>query len=950
MVSIFGLKVGGKKKKSDDKPDSERQAQQWKRVDQNAPGGDGQSVGQNANNRGVVNGGIKSAPRAGMPQLTRSGTAPYTSRDAHNLAAASMFDLGTTKTPRRGSQSSVVLRPHASDANMRTRFGAYNGSSTSLAAPNPGFASRFAVNNGSSVSLATPSPGFSARFGANNGSSTSLAGPGSGAGPRPGTPGRTKPWVDPLDVHFARSPPSGRSPSGPTTPRSPLGSIQLPPTPGTDRGETESVFGEDPDEMVDAVIASIEKQEQEEKEAKRREKELEKQRETARLEMERLERQKSTESTLTARRPSAPQSPSVPQQRAVEEHKPQEPVFRGNIDSRPGSRNGPSCLHQGPPPTGPPTQCLPQPPGDGPPRQGPFGPDDEVPGGRALRQTPSVNAPGPGPGTRQNSLGPQQSRPKGPYPAPLALGSGARAQGPNSQETPPRSPLKVYRPYRPPPLQSCGALGPLPDGLRSSDSPPGTPGIGSQRSETPAIRSPAIRKPSTVEQTPVSNSEGEAPNSRRGTPGPEAQGVVPLISTLTSPPSTATSPTGSIGRSSLDEEPAELPARPVIRNVAAKRDTHTYTNASRQRSLSMKIEELEKTLLDAQKAHVSQESSRLEACVASPTSSLYSDGIKEEDEEDDDGPILSIQPAPLRIPQPMSPPSIPAAAAPSNRPQSPLRGPLRRGPLPRRPALEEYGVSTSQVSNSRGGTPTPASRSGSMDTYNSARSSPPTRTNTPQFRHHNFKRDLSRASPAPTLDAVRPSPVVDTGFNFDFGFTSNNIRPPTPDSMNCSLASPAGEAGPTLPPGSAEPAQTQSKGGEPKGEPSSKSTRANTPAPLNLDFNFSPDAPSRDPTLGQGGSCSPSIQTVPSASVTLDGRPSTSGGPNRSGHGGGLAASPNFASKFPERLGPGDDDPSAFMGIGVARGPSIIETRRPKTSAGRRPQAERSDSLRTGFI
>ncbi|AEO54580.1 hypothetical protein MYCTH_2297287 [Thermothelomyces thermophilus ATCC 42464] len=952
MVSIFGLKVGGKKKKSDDRPDSERQAQQWKRVDQNALG-EGQYSGENANQKGVVNGGINSVPRAGTPQGIRSGAGPYANRDTHNLAAASMFDLGSTNTARRGSQAGVLIRPHASDANMRTRFDAYNGSSTSLATPGPGFGSRFTANNGSSTSLAALTRGFSARFGANNGSSTSLAGPGPGAGSQPGTPGRTKAWVNPLDVHFARSPPPGRSPSGPTTPRSPLDSIQLPPTPTTD-GETGSVFGEGADEMVDAVIASIEKREQEEKEAKRRERELEKQRETARLEMERLERQKSTESTLSTRRPSAPQSPLEPQQRAVEEPKLQEPVFRGNIDLRPGSRNGPaqpSSLHQGPPPTGPPTQCLPQPPGQGPPRQGPFGPDDEVPGGRAPRQAPSVNGPGPGPGPRQNSFGPQQSRPKGPYPAPLALGAYTRAQGPSSQETPQKSPQKVYRPYRPPPLQGCGPLGPLPDGLRSPSPPPRTPGVESLRSQSPALRSPALRKPSTIEQQPsVSNSEAEESNSRRGTPAPEAQGVVPLISTLTSP-STATSPTGSIRRLSLDDEPAEQLAPPVIRNVAAKRDTLRY-NTPRQRSLSMKIEELEKTLLDAQQAHVSREPSRSEAGVASATSSVYSDGIK--DDDDDDGPILSIQPAPLRIPPPMSPP-VPAAAAVSNRPQSPMRGPPRRGPLPRRPALEEYGVCSSKVANSRGGTPTPASRSGSTDTY-SAHSSPPSRTGTPQLRHHNFRRDLNRASPAPTLDAaerVRPNPVVDTGFNFDFGFTSSNIRPPTPDSTNCSLASPAGEAGPTLP-STSESAQTQSKGepkGEPKAEPPSKFTRANAPAPLNLDFNFSPDAPSRDPTLSPaGGLWTPPIRSVPAASTTFDGRPSTSGGPSRFGNGGGLAASPNFVSKFPERLASEDDDVATFMGIGVARGPSIREVRRPKTSGGRRPQAGMVDSFGTGFI
>ncbi|KAL2156936.1 hypothetical protein VTH06DRAFT_1877 [Thermothelomyces fergusii] len=538
-------------------------------------------------------------------------------------------------------------------------------------------------------------------------------------------------------------------------------------------------------------------------------------------------------------------------------------------------------------------------------------------------------------------------------------GLGRIVPGPNSQETGAR----VYRPYRPPPLQGCGPLGPLPDGLRSSSPTPSTPVAEGQYPQSPALRSPAVRKPSTIEQQPsVSSSETGESNSRRGTPAPAAQGVVPLISTLTSP-STATSPTGSIGGLSLDEELAEQFVRPVIRNVAAKRDTMTFST-SRQTSLSMEIEELEKTLIDSPQAQAAQEPSRPEGRVASMTSSVYSDGIRDED-EDDDGPILSIQPAPLRIAPPMSPPA-PAVAAASSRPQSPMRGPLRRGPMPRRPALEEYGVCSSKVANSRVGTPTPASRSGSMDTYNSSvHSSPPPRSDTPQLRHGNFRRDLGRASPAPTLDAaerVRPNPVVDTGFNFDFGFASNNIRPPTPDSMNCSLASPAGEAGeagPALPP-SAEAAQTQPRDDQPRGEvPSKQPGRAKPPAPLNLDFNFSPDAPSRDPTLGQarggggggGGVWSPTIfRSVPAAPATLDGRPSTSGGPIRFGFGGGLAASPTFVSKFPQRSASGDDGPGVFMSIGVARGPSITEVVRPKTSGGRRPQVGMVGSFGAGFI
>ncbi|KAH6854814.1 hypothetical protein B0I37DRAFT_40230 [Chaetomium sp. MPI-CAGE-AT-0009] len=932
MVSFFGLKVGGKKKKPDEKPAQE--TQQGKRIDQNALG-EGQFFGQNVNQRGVVNGSIRSVSRAGAPQPMRSASTPYANRGTHNMATASMADLTTSGPVRPGGQASVLLRPHASEANMRTQFGAHNGSSPNLAGPTPSFGPRFGASNGSSISLAAPAPGFGARFGANNGSSTSLAGPGPGpgVGPRPGTAnGRTKPWVNPLDVHFARD-----VPSGPSTPKSPYAdSIQLPLTPTTDNGETGSVFGEEADDMVDAVIASVKKREQEEKDAKRREKELERRRETARLDMERLERQKSTESTVTARGASAPHSPLEPQQKPFEELALQGPVFRGDVGMRPGSRNGPAQAPswcQGPPPTGPPTQCLPQPPGQGPPRQGPLGP-----------------------GPRPNGCGPQQPRPKGPSPSPLAQAAPSRAQGPTAQDPP----EKVFRPYRPPPLQGSGPLALMSESFKSSSSPHSGPSINGCRSQSPALRSPAVRNPPPIEHhAAVFSAEPEAPGSRRGTPGPERQGVVPLISSLTSP-STVASPTGSIRRLSIDDEPPV--ARPVIQNVIAKRDTLT-SNTPRQHSLSMRIEELEKTLLHAQQAHPMPTIPDSEDNRTSASSSLYSDGIKiNDDDDDDDGPILSIQPAPLRIMSPpvpahtpnpapvpdttTSPPApIPAAIV---RPQSPMRGPPRRGPLPRRPGLEEYGV-PSNVVNSRGGTPTPGSRSGSTDNY-SSHSSPPSRTNTPQLRNTNVRRDLSQPSPAPTvetLERARPNPVVDTGFKFDFGPSPGVIGPPTPDSTTWSLASPAGDVGSTLPPPTSDPSQAQAKS-----ESSAKFARSNVPAPLNLKFNFSPDAPSRDPTLASpGGMWTPPIRSSPAAGSTMDGRPSTSGGPGGpASGGGGLAASPSFLSKFPDLSSQGDDDPAAFMGIGMARGPSIREIRRPKTSGGRKPKMGTVDSFGTGFI
>ncbi|KAK4236021.1 hypothetical protein C8A03DRAFT_36097 [Achaetomium macrosporum] len=922
MVSFFGLRFGDKKKKSDGKPAPGKPQP----IDQDTLG-EGQFFGQNINQKGAVNGSIRSVSRAGTPMQGGSGKPPYAHADTHNLAAASMHNLSTLRPGHRGSQTSLHLKLHASDVNLRTRFG---------------------TNNGSSTSLAAPAPGFGARFGANNASSPVLAAPGPGFGSRPGTPNRTKPWVNPLDVHFARS-----LPSGPPTPRSPLiGSPQLPPTPTTDNGETGSVFGEEADEMVDAVMASVKKREDEAKRAKERERELEKQRETARLEMERLERQKSTESNLSGRRPSAPQIQGELQQTGAEAPSLPDPLSRGD-DARPGSRNGPtsplrpSPLHQGPPATGPPTHCLPQPPGQSSPRYGPLGLAGEGPSGRAPRSVGTIpSGPGTGLGTRPHTAGSHIPRP--PYADlltnPHRAGSeGSKCEGP---------PQKVFKPYRPPPLQGTSPLGPLPDDVRSASPPLSTPGIEDHGSRASVL----IRSASKEHRPAMFHPEPPRPAADgRNTPGPERQGLGPLLSSLTSP-STATSPSGSIRRLSLDDEPTEQLPRPIIRNVQAMGDTLTLSSY-RQQSLSMKIEELEKTLVTVQQAHQGQTPQIQDANRSSTGSSVYSEGFKEED-EDDDGPILSIHPAPLRIPSPISIPPVspmspPAVASPTvNRPQSPLQGLPRRGPLPRRLGLEEYGVSSNKVT--RGGTPTPGSRSGSTDNY-SSHSSPPSRTNTPQLRHRNWRRDLGQPSPAPTVDTsserFRPNnPVVDTGFNFDFGPSSGAGAPPTPDSTTWPLASPtiAEKGSSALPPPTSDPStQTQ----PPKTEPS-KFIRANVPPPLNLKFNFSLDAPSRDPSM-----CRPALWTpqplprsLTAPAPTTDGRPSTSAGPGGGKGGGGLAASPRLISQFPESVPRDDDDVAAFMGIGVARGPSIKVARRPGTAGGRPPASPMVDSFGTGFI
>ncbi|KAK4136860.1 hypothetical protein BT67DRAFT_193061 [Trichocladium antarcticum] len=932
MVSFFGLKVGGKKKKSDDKAAQEREPPQPKRVDhrvdqrvdhrvdqrvdqradQNAFG-EGQFFGRNVHQTGVVNGSIRSVSRAGTPQQRGATRSPYV-HDTHNLAAASMFNLSNVGTGPGVSQTSLLLKPHASDMNMRTRFGANNGSSTSLAVPN----------------LRPPGPGF---------------------GSRPGTPnGKAKPWVNPLDIHFMRA-----TPAGPATPKSPLTqpAMQLPQTPMTENGDAGSVFGEEEaDDMVDTVMTSIKKEGPEAREAREKETELERQKEAARLDLERLERQKSTESKQSVRSPTTPLPETKPYQLPLNSPSLPGPVFKGNVPSRPDSRNGPNDsnssnspirprpLHQGPPPTGPPTQSLPHPPRQG--RQGPLVHPSEGRNARGPWPTGPAMSGGPGPVFRPNGSSSNNPRPHGPHPRSHATGPwGPHSQAPNPHGPSPNN----SRPLRLPPLQTFGQRGPGPNGLRS----PNLSGFQDHRSQSPAPKSPALRGYRGVgfaEHQYTANDGRNTPTERRG--------MGPLISTLASP-SSVTSPSRSGSGLSLDYEPIEQFARPVIRDVAAKRDTLTITS-TRQTSLSMRIEELEKTLVRSQQAHQPQRPLVQEAWRRSTSSSVYSDDINDDD-DDDDGPILSIQPAssqpessqpaPLCIPPPLA-----SALVSANRPQSPFRGPPRRGQGPRRPGLEEYGILSNQVVlGARGPTPAPSSRSGSTDDY-SSHSSPPSAVDTPQLRHPNWKREPTQPSPVPTpnhetADRPRPSQRIDTGFKFDFGSAVG--APPTPDSTTWPL-SPARDkntisASPPIPeqsPARAKPADA-SQG---------KFTRAHVPPPLNLKFNFSPDAPSRDLAMGidssnEAGMWTPPLR--PPAPPGDDGRPSTSSGHNGN-RSSGLVPSPRLIAQFPRsNTGDESDNRGSWMGIGMARGPSIRELRKPSPSgaAGRRGMV---DSFGTGFI
>ncbi|KAK3362592.1 hypothetical protein B0T25DRAFT_524690 [Lasiosphaeria hispida] len=461
---------------------------------------------------------------------------------------------------RTGSNASTInMRAPASDANMRTKFGAYNGSSSSLAAPAPGFGSNYRKNSGSSPSLGAPGPGFGSKYSSGNGSSKSLALPDPAAVSRPGTSnGKKQAWVNPLDVHFAKD-----TPSGPTTPKSPLaGEMQLPPTPRDDATDTDSVFGEDADDMVNAVMESVKMEAEEAKRLREKEKEAERQKETAQLEKERQERQKATETKLSVKSQTQLQQPGAQgrgqhnpheqQQHPPRSHPQQQqtdttglgiqgPVFRGNVEQRPGSRggtrgNGPNGhanlgpvfrgnADQRPSSRGEMRGRGPG-PGPGPGHnghgvQGPVflgnvdqrpssrggmrgngigdishgptrvnhahqGPPRHSPPTQSLPQPPNQGAP------RHGSHGP-------PYEAPNSRGP-QRPGGPELNMLGPRTGHQNARPYSP-----------APRGL--SPRPPGP--IMTQRSQSPANNGPRPRAPGSHEI----RSQSPAPNHQRG-PGP----------------------------------------------------------------------------------------------------------------------------------------------------------------------------------------------------------------------------------------------------------------------------------------------------------------------------------------------------------------------------------------------------------------------------------------------
>ncbi|KAG8674204.1 hypothetical protein FPOAC1_000167 [Fusarium poae] len=183
MVSFFGLRLGGDRKKSQDKKLATKQIQHLHH-----------NVTYNNNDSGyetittITAREIKRQSNFSRPNLARPGTShsqlePPTRVPYMNTAggASSMVDLAAPRAPGMGNP-----RFHSSDMQLNTRFG--NGSSTSLVAPSP-------VNpDGNNNRPGTPT--------------------------RPGTAVSTREPPNPFNIHFGKDSVS----SIPSTPHDDLGS------------------------------------------------------------------------------------------------------------------------------------------------------------------------------------------------------------------------------------------------------------------------------------------------------------------------------------------------------------------------------------------------------------------------------------------------------------------------------------------------------------------------------------------------------------------------------------------------------------------------------------------------------------------------------------------------------------------------------------------------------
>ncbi|KAL4730938.1 hypothetical protein ACLX1H_002980 [Fusarium chlamydosporum] len=164
MVSFFGLRLGGDRKKSQDKKLGPKQIQHLHRNDTYNEAGTGYETITTITAREIKRQSNFSRPNLARPGTSHSQLEPPTRVPYMGSAAAasSMVDLGAPRAPGMGNP-----RFHASDIQLNTRFG--NGSSTSLVAPSPvnpdGNRPGTPTRPGTAVSTREPPNPFNIHFG-----------------------------------------------------------------------------------------------------------------------------------------------------------------------------------------------------------------------------------------------------------------------------------------------------------------------------------------------------------------------------------------------------------------------------------------------------------------------------------------------------------------------------------------------------------------------------------------------------------------------------------------------------------------------------------------------------------------------------------------------------------------------------------------------------------------
>ncbi|KAI1080077.1 hypothetical protein F5B20DRAFT_113320 [Whalleya microplaca] len=208
MVSFFGLKIGGDKKRKSSKDAGIPTPQARKQHDQSSSS-EGELAGKNRGRKESNAGSISYGPRPGTSHspktvVSKVGASPYIS-DARSLAAS------TSVLPQSAEfcdSSPSSLKQHASNPSFGTRWDDSSTSDLPPPLPHPHLGTHW--NNNSAPALPPPVPVRSSA--------------------RPGSSESQKKWIDPLDMHNVKGPlptlePASKSVS--SAPKSPLGKYEL---------------------------------------------------------------------------------------------------------------------------------------------------------------------------------------------------------------------------------------------------------------------------------------------------------------------------------------------------------------------------------------------------------------------------------------------------------------------------------------------------------------------------------------------------------------------------------------------------------------------------------------------------------------------------------------------------------------------------------------------------